>query len=156
MTSFHFDIGGRARNAGRFIGRVRGELLRALSERKSEGGLSQEALARKLDTERSLINRQLSGESNLTLRSLADLAWAMDLEISFELKKPAAEAGQNQPIQNQALQDQIPEDQTLQGQTTTTSTVRHGQIRYINGAAKQLSVHAVPANSELGQPKKSA
>lgn len=154
MTSFHFDIGGRARNAGRFIGRVRGELLRALSERKSEGGLSQEALARKLDTQRSLINRQLSGESNLTLRSLADLAWAMDLEILFELKKPAAEAGQNQPIQNQVLQDQTLED--LQGQTTTTSTVRHGQIKYINGAAKQLSVHAVPANSELGQPKKSA
>ena len=146
MTSFHFDIGARARNAGRFIGRVRGELLRALSERKSEGGLSQEALARKLDTERSLINRQLSGESNLTLRSLADLAWAMDLEISFELKEPSAEAGQNQPIQNQALQDQA----------TTTSTVRHGQIKYINGAAKQVSVHAMPANSELGQAKKSA
>ena len=141
MTSFHFDIGGRARNAGRFIGRVRGELLRALAERKSDGGLSQEALARKLDTERSLINRQLSGESNLTLRSLADLAWAMDLEISFELKKPATEAGQNQPVQNQ---------------TTTTSTVRHGAIKYINGAAKQVSVLAVLANSELGQPKKTA
>ena len=141
MTSFHFDIGARARNAGRFIGRVRGELLRALSERKSEGGLSQEALARKLDTERSLINRQLSGESNLTLRSLADLAWAMDLEISFELKKPSAEAGQNQPIQNQALQDQA----------TTTSTVRHGQIKYINGAAKRVSMLPAPANSELGQ-----
>lgn len=141
MTSFHFDIGGRARNAGRFIGRVRGELLRALSERKSEGGLSQEALARKLDTERSLINRQLSGESNLTLRSLADLAWAMDLEISFELKKPATEAGQNQSIQNQPM---------------TTSTVRHGQIKYIDGAAKRVSVHAIPANSELGQSKKTA
>jgi transcriptional regulator with XRE-family HTH domain len=141
VTSFHFDIGERARHAGRFIGRVRGELLRALSERKSEHGLSQEALARKLDTERSLINRQLSGESNLTLRSVADLAWAMDLEISFELKKPAVNAGQNQPIQNQ---------------TMTTSTVRHGQIRYINGAAKPAAVHAAPANSELGQPKKSA
>lgn len=141
MTSFHFDIGERARHAGRFIGRVRGELLRALSERKSERGLSQEALARKLDTKRSLINRQLSGESNLTLRSLADLAWAMDLEISFELRKPAVSAGQNQPIQNQ---------------TMTTSTVRHGQIRYINGAAKPAAVHAAPANSELGQPKKSA
>ena len=97
MTYFHFDIGERARHAGRFIGRVRGELLRALSERKSEAGFSQQGLARKLDTERALINRQLSGEANLTLRSLADLAWAMDLEISFELKKPLPKAGQNQP-----------------------------------------------------------
>ena len=140
MTSFHFDIGGRARHAGRFIGRVRGELLRALSERKSEGGLSQEALARKLDTERALINRQLSGESNLTLRSLADLAWAMDLEISFELKKPLTEAGQNQPIQVQPIQDQ----------TMATSTVRHGQIKYINGAAKPVPVCAILTNPELG------
>jgi hypothetical protein len=151
VTSFHFDIGERARHAGRFIGRVRGELLRALSERKSQGGFCQEALARKLETERALVNRQLSGESSLTLRSLADLAWAMDLEISFELKKPATEAGQNQPIQNQPVQDQPAQDQMM-----TTSTVRHGQIKYINGAAKRLPAYTAPANSELGQPKKSA
>jgi transcriptional regulator with XRE-family HTH domain len=146
VTSFHFDIGGRARHAGRFIGRVRSELLQALSERKSEGGFSQEALARKLDIERSLINRQLSGERSLTLRAIADLAWAMELEITFELKKPVAEAGQNEPIQSQ----------TAQSQTMTTSTVRHGQIKYINGAATKVSVHARAANSEFGQPKKSA
>ena len=146
MTCFHFDIGGRARHAGRFIGRVRSELLRALSEHKNQGGLSQQSLAQKLGTERALINRQLAGEASLSLRSLADLAWAMDMEISFELKKPAAKAGQNQPIQNQAVQNQ----------SMTTSTVSHGQIKYINGAAKGVSVLAVPANSELGQSKKSA
>jgi hypothetical protein len=136
VTYFHFDIGGRARHAGRFIGRVRGELLRALMERKSEIGFSQQGLARKLDTERSLINRQLSGEANLTLRSLADLAWAMDMEISFELKQPLPQAGRNQSM--------------------TTSTVGHSQIKYINGAAKRVSVRALPANSDLEQPKKSA
>ena len=133
---FPFDIGSRARHAGRFIGRVRGELLRALSERKAETGLSQQTLARKLDADRAQINQQLSGEANLSLRSLADLAWAMDMEISFELKKPAASAGRNQPM--------------------TTSTVRHGQIKYINGGIGKISVVATPANSELGQAKKSA
>jgi transcriptional regulator with XRE-family HTH domain len=141
VTSFHFDIGSRARHAGRFIGRVRGELLRALSLRKSEGGLPQQVLAEKLGIQRSLINRQLAGEANLTLRSLADLAWAMDMEISFELKKPMAKAGQNQPILNQAM---------------TTSTVQYGQIKYINGAGKQVSVFAAPANPETVQAKKSA
>jgi transcriptional regulator with XRE-family HTH domain len=136
VTCFHFDIGGRARHAGRFIGRVRAELLRALSERKADSGLSQQALARKIDTDRAQINRQLSGEANLSLRSLADLAWAMDMEISFELKKPVAKAGQNQPM--------------------TTSTLTHGQIKYINGGDRRISVLAVAANSELGQAKKSA
>lgn len=120
MTSFHFDIGSRARNAGRFIGRVRNELLKALSEAKKDGKLSQQALAKKLDVHRSLINRQLSGESNLTLRSLADLAWAMDMEISFELRKPMYEAGQNQPVM--------------------TSTISHGQIKYIDGGKRNVSL----------------
>ena len=141
MTYFHFDIGERARHAGRFIGRVRGELLRALSERKSEIGFSQQGLAQKLDAKRSLINRQLSGEANLTLRSLADLAWAMDMEISFELKEPVARAGQNQPILDQPM---------------TTSTVQYGQIKYINGGGKQVALFAVPANPETVQAKKSA
>jgi hypothetical protein len=136
VTCFHFDIGGRARHAGRFIGRVRAELLRALSERKAETGLSQHALARKIDGDRAQINRQFSGEADLSLRSLADLAWAMDMEISFELKKPAAKAGQNQPM--------------------TTSTLTHGQIKYINGGDRRISVLTVAANSELGQAKKSA
>lgn len=120
MTSFQFDIGSRARNAGRFIGRVRNELLKALSERKRDGKLSQQELAKKLEVHRSLINRQLSGEANLTLRSLADLAWAMDMEISFELKKPVVEAGQNQPVNH----------------SVTTSTIGHGQIKYIDGGRR--------------------
>lgn len=120
MTSFQFDIGSRARNAGRFIGRVRNELLKALSERKKDGKLSQQELAKKLEVHRSLINRQLSGEANLTLRSLADLAWAMDMEISFELKKPVVEAGQNQPVNH----------------SVTTSTIGHGQIKYIDGGRR--------------------
>jgi hypothetical protein len=108
VTSFHFDIDSRARQAGRFIGLVRRELLRALSQKKAEAGISQQALARKLDVHRSLINRQLS-----------DLAWAMDMEISFELKKPETELGQNQ--------------------LSTTSTVEHGQIKFINGGSNRNS-----------------
>jgi hypothetical protein len=139
VTSFHFDIGSRARHAGRFIGRVRGELLRALAEQKAKAALPQQVMAQKLGIERSLLNRQLSGETNLSLRSLADLAWAMDMEISFELKVPTSMARQNQPVQ-----------------TMTTSTVSHGQIRYINGSAKRVSVRAVPAKAEPEQAKNSA
>ena len=114
------------------MGRIRNELLRALSEKKTESGICQQALARKLDIERALVNRQLSGEENLSLRSLADLAWAMDMEISFELKSPA-NAGQNQPIM--------------------TSTVSHGEIKYIDGRAKEALGSAATASSGLVMAK---
>ncbi len=126
MTSFQFDVGSRARKAGRFIGRVRSELLKALSDKKAKDGLTQQALATKLGVHRSLVNRQLSGESNLTLRSLADLAWAMDMELNFELRERAEAFGQNE--------------------STATSTISHGQIRFINGrsgtGANGQSAHA--------------
>jgi hypothetical protein len=63
------------------------------------------------------------------------------MEISFELKTPAAKAGQNQLTHNQPM---------------TTSTVQYGQIKYINGGGKQVSVSAAPANPEPVQAKKSA
>jgi transcriptional regulator with XRE-family HTH domain len=124
VTSFQFDIGGRARVAGRFIGHVRNELLRVLAEQKAKTGLTQQALASKLDVHRSLINRQLSGEANMTLRSLADLAWAMGMEISFELKKPTIEVGQNNII--------------------ATSTVGPGQMNLIDGGSRRTTSPIVP------------
>jgi transcriptional regulator with XRE-family HTH domain len=80
--------------AGRFIGRVRRELLKAITEEK-RGGLTQQELARRLETRRSDINRQLSGEAEITLRSLADLAWALDREVTVELRRAEGVAGQN-------------------------------------------------------------
>jgi transcriptional regulator with XRE-family HTH domain len=94
MTFFRFDIDPRSRMAGRFIGRVRRELLKAIKEEK-RGGLTQQELARRLETRRSDINRQLSGEAEITLRSLADLAWALDREVTVELRRADGVAGQN-------------------------------------------------------------
>jgi transcriptional regulator with XRE-family HTH domain len=69
-------------------------LLRAVTEEK-QAGLTQQELARRLQDKRSNVNRQLSGEDEITLRSLADLAWALDREITFELRRPGGTAGQN-------------------------------------------------------------
>lgn len=118
MTFFRFDIDARSRTAGRFIGRVRRELLRAVMEEK-RSGMTQQELASRLESRRSNINRQLSGEAEMTLRSLADLAWALDREITFELRRPHDTAGQN--IAPQAVVASAP----------VTSTVGHKPIRVI-------------------------
>lgn len=94
MTFFRFDIDARSRAAGRFVGRVRRELLRAITEEK-RSGLTQQELARRLERLRSTINRQLSGEAEITLRTLAEFAWALDREISFELRTTENALGQN-------------------------------------------------------------
>ena len=87
MTSYVFDIGEKTRKASRFISHVRSELQRALVEEKTARKLTQQSIAEKISVNRSVVNRQFMGEENLTLRSVAELAWAMGWEPSFFLKK---------------------------------------------------------------------
>ena len=95
MTSYCVDIGSRSRKVGRFIARVRHELLKAVEEERRTAKLSQQDLASRLDGERSDITHQLSGTKPLTLRSVAELSWALGREINFELRTPTQSAGQN-------------------------------------------------------------
>lgn len=87
MTSFQLPINARDRNAGRFIARVHAELQQAMSEERAENGLTQQALANRIGIDRSAINRYLQGKSNLTLRTVADIAWALNRRLVFELKE---------------------------------------------------------------------
>jgi hypothetical protein len=94
MNLYLFDIGERARVVGRFIGQVRSELQRALVIEKAARKLTQQQIANVIGTSRSVINREITGEENLTLRRVAELAWALGWEIVFELRKPRAAVGQ--------------------------------------------------------------
>lgn len=87
MPSFQFDIGGRGRTVGRFVGHVRDELQRAFSFEKAARKLSFQAIATALGVNRSVVHRQIMGVENMTLRSVADLAWAMGWYPEFSLKK---------------------------------------------------------------------
>lgn len=88
MNLFVYDIGERARKVSRFIGEVRAELQRALMVEKKSRRLTQQQIATSIGVNRSVINRQLMGLENLTLRRVAELAWALEWEIVFYLRKP--------------------------------------------------------------------
>jgi|SRR5258708_22403013 hypothetical protein len=94
--SLVFDIGERGRRVARFIGKVHRELQDALEHEKKTRGLTQQQIASLLNVNRSVINREFLGGGNLTLRRLAELAWALGWDIIFELRRPTTIAGQNQ------------------------------------------------------------
>jgi transcriptional regulator with XRE-family HTH domain len=87
MTSFQFAPDRRTRIAGRFFARVRRELQKAFLEGKADHGLTQAKLARKLGVDRAVVCRQLAGTANITLRTLADYAWAMDRDLVLSMPK---------------------------------------------------------------------
>jgi plasmid maintenance system antidote protein VapI len=95
MTLYVFDIGERARKVSRFIGEVRSELQNALMEEKASRKLTQQNIASLIGVNRSVINRQLIGSENLTLRRVAELAWALGWDIEFRLLKTETARAEN-------------------------------------------------------------
>ena len=133
MTSFQYDIGSEGRRRSRFIWRVRNELLKALAEAKTKSSLTQDALAKKLGVRRSELNRWLTGEKPLSLRSVANLAGALDREITFKLAPAAAAFGQNF--------------------VSGTSTVAAGQVVSVGEATGNSSTIAPQSGSRAAQDR---
>lgn len=84
MTSYRMRISPKSRRVARFVSRVHREIQDVFHA----SGMTQQQLAIKLDVDRSTINKRLTGEANLTLRSIGELAWAMDREPMFTLSRP--------------------------------------------------------------------
>jgi hypothetical protein len=94
MPSFEFDIGEQARVGSRFMAHVRDEIQRALFSEKSTRKVTQQQIAEKLGTSRAVINRQIMGLENMTLRRVAEILWAIGWEPYLGVRRIAA--GQNQ------------------------------------------------------------
>jgi transcriptional regulator with XRE-family HTH domain len=85
--SLLFDIGEKARRVSRFLGMIHRELQQAAEEERAARKLTQQQIADSLGVNRSVINRQILGGGNLTLRRVAEFAWALNRAPVFELRK---------------------------------------------------------------------
>lgn len=92
--SFRINLSDRSKVSARFIRRVHREIQKAFSKRAAEG-VTQQQLALKLDVHRATVNKRLLGQDNLTLRSIADLAWALDHDINLEMTPKTKHVGSN-------------------------------------------------------------
>jgi transcriptional regulator with XRE-family HTH domain len=93
--SFLFDVGARARTASRLIGNLRSDLIAAVIQHRAEGRLTQQQLAELIGISRTDLNGILSGQKELTLRSVADIALALNKEVFVELRDPATPSNGN-------------------------------------------------------------
>lgn len=89
--SFELALSLRERAGSRLIASVRKQLILAADDQHA----TQQSIADKLGVHRSVINRLLRGTANLTLRTLGELAWALNLEIIIMLRRKAAPVGGN-------------------------------------------------------------
>lgn len=88
MMSSTFELDHPKEEASsRFVADVGRLLQTALVDRKAISKLTQQEIADRLGVDRSSVNRNFSGYRNLTLSSLAELCWAMDVEPSLVIEQ---------------------------------------------------------------------
>lgn len=83
--SYQFKIDPKSRKAVRFINKVQKEIQKAYVL----SGKKQIDIAKLLDIDKSEVHRRLKGNANLTVRSVAEMAYALNVEILFSLEPHA-------------------------------------------------------------------
>ena len=96
MTSSDLVLGKRRRTYVRLIGEIRHALNQALVEESARRGLTRAEIARCLGKNKSVITRKLAGTSNMTLETLADLAYALDRPVKVQLPSRHPDIRSNQ------------------------------------------------------------
>ena len=97
MRSYTSKIDPRRRIFVRLLTAVYGEIERALAESEKDHKLSRAEIARRLGINRSVLTRRLNGTQNMTLETVADMAWALERDIiPPRLVKTAASS--NRPL----------------------------------------------------------
>jgi hypothetical protein len=95
MTSSEFELPFRRKTYVRLIGDIEHQLNLAFDEEHTKRNLTQQEMADLLNVDKSFISRKMSGTSNMTLETLADLAFALDRAIEIKLRSRTAPDGSN-------------------------------------------------------------
>jgi hypothetical protein len=69
-------------------GSVESQLREAYAKRYAAGLDTQVTLAQKLDVGRSVINKRLRGLMNMTIETIADMAWALGYSVIIKIFDP--------------------------------------------------------------------
>ena len=69
--------------------KVEGALRDAYAKRYEAGEETQTSIAEKLGVNRSVVHRRLTGQQNMTLETVADMAWALGQCIEVDIFDPA-------------------------------------------------------------------
>jgi transcriptional regulator with XRE-family HTH domain len=77
------------------LGEIQNALLDALDDEHRRRGLTRAGIARIIGRNKSFVTRKLNGQGNITIETLADLAFALDRLVKVKLPSRVAAQGSN-------------------------------------------------------------
>lgn len=90
MRSFKRQPDNRRSIYLQLAGSIEGQLRQAYAKGHDEQGVTQASLADKLGVDRSVVHRRLSGRTNMTIETIADMVWALGHCINVNIFDPHA------------------------------------------------------------------
>lgn len=84
------------------VSKVEGQIRDVFAKRAETEGLTQSAVAEKLGIHRAVVNRRLNGRTNMTIETIADMAWALGACVDVDIYDPA-----ERPDKNHALAQEV-------------------------------------------------
>lgn len=124
MTSSSSAISARRRTYVRLIGEIRHALNQALTEEHAARGLTKTDIARILNKDKSFVTKKLTGMSNMTLETLADLAFAMNRPVHVSVPSRTPFGGSNQIYEGAPITTSEQTKTRANSQAVTVSTNR--------------------------------
>lgn len=79
-------------------GAIEGQLRQAYAKKSDAGAETQSSLAAKLGVDRSVVHRRLTGRTNMTIETIADMVWALGHCIKIDIFDPAERVGNEHRI----------------------------------------------------------
>jgi DNA-binding phage protein len=95
MKSFKLTLPPKDRAAGRFLAQVHAAFANAAAFQKRHVGLTSAEVARRAECDKA-VSRLLSGAGNPTIRTLGEIAWAMNMRPEIVLTPIDDGLGQNE------------------------------------------------------------
>lgn len=68
---------------------IESQLRDAYARKHAAGVLNQSSLANKLGVNRSAVHHRLTGQTNMTIETIADMIWGLDHDIDLKIFDPA-------------------------------------------------------------------
>jgi hypothetical protein len=120
MRTFRTKIDSRRQTFLVLIAEIERQLREAYDRKFRAGEATQSSLASKLGINRSVVHRRLTGRSNMTVETIADMVWALDQTISIKISDVMADDGSNWR-QETTPHQVVPSAGNLPGVTTMSS-----------------------------------
>jgi len=118
MRSFQRNHSNRRKMYLALAGSVESQLREAYADRYDSGLDTQVTLADKLGVGRSVVNKRLRGLMNMTIETIADMAWALGYSVVIKIFDPTTEPTNDPHIRSEHARNA---DTTPTGTSTNTA-----------------------------------